>query len=184
MKKLITFSILTFVLALIFVSPTNAQMMGFGTDQVTNSEIQAQQQEEQEGKDLLERLNNKSISCQNLTNEDFEKIGEYYMGQSISDVSRHLTVNNRMKSMMGDSGEEQVHTTWGKRGSNCDSSVVMSLNTEGGVLPMMGFYSGTMNWNGGWGVLGILCIVFWLVVFVDLVLLGVWLWKQIQNSKK
>jgi len=185
MKKLITFLVVTFTLLLIFVTRADAQMMGFTDNQVTSSEIQSQRQEEQEGKDLLDRLNSKSISCQDLPKEDFEKIGEYFMGQSIGDISRHITMNSRMKSMMGTQGEEQVHITWGKRGSNCDPSVIMSLNPgEGGVLPMMGFYNSMMNWNSGWGIVGILCLVFWLVVFVDLVLLGVWLWKQIKNSKK
>lgn len=183
MKKLITFLSLTFVLSLIFVTRANAQMMGFPNTQVTSSEIQAQQQEESEGKDLLDKLNNKSVSCQDLTDADFEKIGEYFMGQSIGDTARHVTMNNNMKSMMGSSGEEQVHITWGRRGSNCDPRVVMSLNPGGGVLPMMGFYNG-MSWNSSWGVWGFLCVVFWLVVFVDLLLLGVWLWKQIRNPKK
>ncbi len=184
MKKLITFLILIFALAQIFAARANAQMMGFTDTQATNSEIKIQQQEEQKGKDLLAKLTNKSISCQELTDANFEKIGEYFMGQSIGDTSRHITMNNRMKSMVGDSGEEQVHITWGKRGSNCDASAVVASNPRGGVLPMMGFYNSMMNWNGGWGVFGILCVVFWLVVFVDLVLLGIWLWKQIQHSKK
>lgn len=183
MKKVVTFLILTFVFSFIFVARANAQMMGFTNTQATSAEIQAQQQDEQEGKDLLDKLNNKSISCQELTDADFEKIGEYFMGQSIGDTARHVAINNRIKSMMGDSGEEQVHITWGKRGSNCAPSVVMSINPGGGVLPMMGFYNG-MNWNSGWGVWGILWVVFWLVVFIDLVLLGVWLWKQLKSSKK
>jgi len=44
---------------------------------------------------------------------------------------------------------------------------------------MMGFY------NGGWGMglgAGPLGLFTWLVVFIDLVLLGMWLWKNI--SKK
>ena len=185
MKKLITFLILTLTLSLIFATRSYAQMMGFTDNQATSSEIQAQQQEEQEGKELLDRLNSKSISCQDLTNENFEKIGEYFMGQPIGDISRHIAMNSRMQSMMGNQGEEQVHTTWGTRGSNCDPSVIMSLNPgKGGVLPMMGFYNSMMSWNSGWGVFGILCIVFWVVVFVDLLLLGVWLWKQIKNPKK
>lgn len=49
---------------------------------------------------------------------------------------------------------------------------------------MIDSYSNMMNWNGGWGVFGVLCVIFWIVVFIDLVLLGVWLWKQINNSKK
>lgn len=184
MKKLITFLIITLALSFVFVTRANAQMMGFTDTQVTSSEIQSQQQEEQQGKDLLDKLTNKSISCGQLSDSDFEKIGEYFMGGSIGDTSRHITMNSRMKSMMGNQGEEQVHITWGKRGSNCDPNVVMSLNPGGGVSPMTGFFSGMMNWNSSWGVWGILCIVFWAVVFADLLLLGVWLWKQIKNSKK
>jgi len=40
------------------------------------------------------------------------------------------------------------------------------------------------NW-GGYNMMssgfGILVIIFWLVILVDLILLGVWLWKQIQK---
>lgn len=184
MKKLFTSLALTLVLAFIFVSRANAQMMGFANNQATTTEIQAQQQEEQEGKDLLDKLNNKSVNCQELTDANFEKIGEYFMGQSIGDISRHVAMDDRMKSMMGAQGEEQVHITWGRRGSNCDPGVIMSANPGGGVLPMMGLYGSMMNWNYNWGVFGFLCLIFWLVVFVDLVLVGVWLWKQINIKKK
>ena len=37
-------------------------------------------------------------------------------------------------------------------------------------------YGGMMG--GSW----LLCTITWLVVIVDLVLLGVWLWKQIKKS--
>lgn len=42
---------------------------------------------------------------------------------------------------------------------------------------MMGYYG---NWGmmGGVGALG---VITWLVVVVDLVLLGIWLWKQINK---
>lgn len=40
-----------------------------------------------------------------------------------------------------------------------------------------------MNWGGGYGMMdggwGLWSSIFWLVILVDLVLLGVWLWKQI-----
>lgn len=48
---------------------------------------------------------------------------------------------------------------------------------------MMGWdygYGGMMQ--GGWGVgVGFLGFLFWVVVFVDLVLLGVFLWKKIKK---
>lgn len=42
---------------------------------------------------------------------------------------------------------------------------------------MMGYY-------GGWGAMGgasLFGVITWLVVIVDLVLLGMWLWKQVKK---
>ncbi len=41
---------------------------------------------------------------------------------------------------------------------------------------MMRFGYGSMM--GDWGVLG---VITWIVILVDLVLLGIWLWKQIKK---
>ena len=41
---------------------------------------------------------------------------------------------------------------------------------------MMGYGYGNMM--GTWGVLG---VITWIVVTIDLLLLGVWLWKQINK---
>lgn len=49
---------------------------------------------------------------------------------------------------------------------------------------MMGWnynYQNMMNGNFGFEF-GLLGLIFWTVAFVDLILLGIWLWKQI--SKK
>lgn len=43
---------------------------------------------------------------------------------------------------------------------------------------MMGYYGG--GWGGMMGGAGVLGFITWLVVLVDLVLLGVWLWKKIK----
>jgi len=47
----------------------------------------------------------------------------------------------------------------------------------------MGFgaYRGMMDW-GGFGWFGFFVTLFWAVILVDLVLLGMWLWKQIQKK--
>jgi hypothetical protein len=49
---------------------------------------------------------------------------------------------------------------------------------------MMGYgdFQGMMNWGGGWGWFGGLGIIFWIVLLIDLVLLGFWLFKQIQKK--
>lgn len=48
---------------------------------------------------------------------------------------------------------------------------------------MMGYWNnrGMMDWNGS-GTFGTIGFLFWLVIFVDLILLGVFLWKQIQRK--
>jgi hypothetical protein len=44
---------------------------------------------------------------------------------------------------------------------------------------MMGYYGYGHMWGGG---SNLLCLMIAIVVLVDLVLLGVWLWKQIQKK--
>lgn len=46
---------------------------------------------------------------------------------------------------------------------------------------MMGWY-GNGAFSGGFGLAGILMLVFWIFAFVDVVLLAFWLWKQLQKK--
>lgn len=45
---------------------------------------------------------------------------------------------------------------------------------------MMGW--GYSNMMGGYSIFGLIGFIFWIVIFVDAVLLGMWLWKQIQKK--
>lgn len=47
---------------------------------------------------------------------------------------------------------------------------------------MMGYgnWSGMM---GSTGFFGITATLFWIIILVDLILLGIWLWKKIQKNK-
>lgn len=129
--------------------------------------------EEAEGKVVWEKLQAKEITCGKLSNENFERLGEYFMGQMAG--SSHEAMNNMMTQMMGQKGEEQMHVVMGKRLSDCDS-----LQARGGGNSMMGWWgsNGMMNWGG----VGLLFSLFWIVILVDLILLGFWLWKQIQKK--
>ncbi len=169
----------------------HAQMMGFSNSSIDNAAIHSQQAEEQEGKKLLDQLKNKTTSCQKLTNDNFEKIGEYFMGQAIGNTPEHIQMNNMMKSMMGDAGESQMHIAWGKRGSGCDTNASYSQNrtgfmqmmgsafapwsfggTKGGGKPMMGYggWNNMMGW-GGFGLGWIFMILFWILVILGVVAL-------------
>jgi len=47
---------------------------------------------------------------------------------------------------------------------------------------MMGFYGNYDGSGMNWGSLSLIHSVFVIVILVDLILLGVWLWKQIQKK--
>lgn len=141
MKKLI-FITTIFTIGLAFSASSFAQgMMGFPGLPPDNTAIQSQQQEEQEGRKLLDDLSNKTVDCSQLKDTDFEKIGEYFMGQSIGDTSRHIVMNEMMKRMMGDKGEEQMHAVMGKRLSGCDTTAAFPAQ-DIGFLPMMNMMMG------------------------------------------
>jgi hypothetical protein len=44
---------------------------------------------------------------------------------------------------------------------------------------MMGYGNGMMGWGGA----GILGLMFWIILFIDAILLGIWLWQQIQKRQ-
>ncbi len=186
MMKKIIFGTIGIVVVTLFTSNfVFAQgMMGFSSSSPDNATIQSQQQEEQEGKKFLDNLNNKIVTCSQLKDADFEKIGEYFMGQATGDTSRHITMNDMMKSMMGEQGEEQMHTAWGKRGSGCDTNTSLPSNMMGGMMEtMMDSGSKKMSWMRGYGLLfDIYSIIFPVLLFIVLILLAIWLWKQIKKK--
>src|SRR3989344_8114305 len=130
--------------------------------------------EEEEGKEIWEKLQAKQVECKNLTDEQYGSLGEYFMGQSIGNTQRHALMNQMMTNMMGEEGEEQAHIAMGKRMSGCDPNASLPQNMMGGGMmpmmmsmmgsagspqvggggnPMMG-YGGWNNMMGGFGLLG------------------------------
>src|SRR3989344_3395226 len=209
MKKYLSLTIVILSLSFAFPAFSFAQgMMGFPSSSSNSAALQSQQQEEQEGKQFLDNLNNNTVTCSQLKDADFEKIGEYFMGQSIGDTSRHIAMNEMMKSMMGEQGEEQIHVTWGKRGSGCDTSAAFPSQgagfmpmmwmvgsafapwsfggTKGGGNPMMGF--GGNNIMGGWNGFGLLgwipILLFWILLILGVVALFRYLGGSTRSDDK
>ncbi len=194
MKKLLILFFITLGLFTFTPSSAHAQMMGFSNSSIDNAAIQSQQAEEQEGKKLLDQLKNKTTTCQKLTNDNFEKIGEYFMGQAIGNTTEHIQMNNMMKSMMGEQGEEQMHIAWGERGSDCNTNASYSQNGTGftSMLWMMGGGGNSMmgygGWNNmmGWGGFGfgwIFMIIFWILIILGVVALVRYLGNSGKVSK-
>lgn len=183
MKKLylflVTIGIFFFTTDQVFaqVMPSGNYMM---QNQVSVTPSEGDLQDINTGKDLFLKLQNKQLTCSNLQDDDFEKIGEYIMNVQFGEnTSSHIQMNERIKQMMGDQGEERMHTAIGRSVMNCNLS-----NQQGGVNNMMGNW----NWNGSmmsgnwFGAFSIFAVLFLLVGLVDLILLGIFLWKKIGKS--
>lgn len=160
------------------------------TNQLNNSSDNHTAREETEGKKIWERLQAKEISCDKLSDDNFQALGEYYMGQMTG--ASHEAMNTMMIQMMGEQGEEQMHVVMGKRLSGCNANAEIPQN-ETSFMPMMWMMRGggqssfnqtgnLMMWNW-WGGLGSwlfqLAVIVWLIVGV---LAAVWLFRQINKK--
>ncbi len=199
LKVSISLLIISF-LFLVFSPRTNAQMMGNyqGQTSLSQSDIQNEQNDQDAGQTIYQELQNGQVTCQQLTEDNFDKLGDYFMWKSLGSTQAHAAMDKRITQMMGDQGNTQMHITLGKRGSGCFSNFTVPSNTpsfmmgmmnnvyanEGGVKNMMGnlgWNGSMMDWNG-FGGFNLFSFLLFLVIFVDLVLLGAYLWKQIRKK--
>lgn len=173
MKK---FVLILIILATFSTTQTaRAQMMNFYQNQSSPAtEDDKSQNLDSLVNEVMQQQGVKSkdeIDCQKLSQGQLEDIGDAWMDNHLGSSAAH----EQMDKMMGGEGSEslrQAHIRMGESYLNCPG--------KGGGFPMMYGWGDMMNW-GGLGVFGILGSLVWLVILVDLVLLGVWLWKQIQK---
>src|SRR3989344_5282765 len=142
MKKLI-FAIFAASVIGSFPPSADAQVMGnFSNTQVDwNEVVEHTAREEQEGKELWNKLQAKEVACADLNDDQFGVLGEYFMGQMAGES--HAAMNAMMIQAHGKDGEEQIHVVMGKRLSGCDTSAAFPAESLG-WMPMM-----NMMW-GGW----------------------------------
>jgi putative membrane protein len=197
MKKVMFGFSIFLILVSVFTSSISAQgMMNWSnTPTVTSSIVSSTAQEEAEGKDIWDKLQSKQFTCRSLTDDNFDVLGEYFMGQSVGNTERHAAMNQMMKNMMGEQAETQMHISLGKRSSECDTNApfpsgyglpMMGWMMGGGGNPMMG-YGGWNNWNnmmswGGFGFGWIFMIVFWMLIVLGVVALVRYLGGAKQSS--
>lgn len=140
--------------------------------------------EEAEGKAIWEKLQAKQLECKDLTDSNFESLGEYFMGQTAGE--QHETMNNMMIQMIGEEGEKQMHVAMGKKLSGCGSNTVM-WTSKGGGNYMMGY--GWNNWNNmmaGWGGFGLgwlFMLLFWVLLILGVAALIRYLAKSGDNKQ-
>ncbi len=195
MKKSMLTGVMVFLAVLLVVLPAHAQMIGWGSQNQgapSQSDIKEEENMQNQGSAVYQKLKNGTITCQKLTNDDYEKLGEYFMGQAAGSTENHVVWDQRIQQMMGDQGDTQMHIDWGERGSGCEStgSYSNNLGQWGNGFGMMGYGNRYGMMGGNWANTGVGSIVggaiSWaLPVFlvIDLVLLTVLLWKKIKSNK-
>ena len=137
MKKLLFISILAAFLLMGSSIAIHAQMREKNPAPPNDHTVE----EEAEGREVWKKLQAKTITCQNLSEKDFEHLGEYFMGAMMGDV--HPAMNEMITRMHGEEGENQIHVAMGKRLSGCDPNALIPVQGQG-WMPMM-----QMMW-GGW----------------------------------
>jgi len=193
-----------FVALLLFVfgfgpSEARAQMMGQGMMNVSFEDDGHTLQEEAEGKEVWEKLQNRTVVCEELSTEDFEVLGEYFMGQRLGKL--HPAMNAMMVQRMGEEGEELMHEVLGRQASDCDVNSsfpeagndflpMMSMMTgyqrtgqgfSSSPYSMMGSYGGMMGgWGTGWSILW---VITWVAVIGFIVAGIVWLVRDSHRKK-
>ena len=196
MKKIFFITTFIFVFGFAFL-PNLSLSQGMMGNAITSSDGHTAR-EEAEGKAVWEKLQAKELKCENLTDENFSALGEYFMGQMAG--SQHEAMNNMMIQMMSEEGEKQIHTAIGKRMSNCEPNApipqnMMNMMMGGGMMgsgsnplalttnnsnnPMMNFGFTPFGWIGG-----IFMILFWVLVIVGIVVLIKWLTNQNKSESK
>lgn len=76
------------------------------------------EEDEALGKIVWQKTQDKSLTCENTTEDDFRVLGEYYMGQMTG--TNHPAINGMIMQMVGKEGEEEMHAVMGKQLSGCD----------------------------------------------------------------
>ncbi len=151
-KFKICFTFLMLGVALLAVTPkTFAQGMmgGFNNGaSVSEATVASTAKDEADGKVVYDRLMSKQVACANLTDDEFDVLGDYFMGLRLGDTASHAYMNNMMTRMMGEQGEKQMHISLGKRLSGCDNSSPLPSNGSN-FLPMMGL-GGMMGRNSNY----------------------------------
>jgi len=186
MKKLV---LVTLVAGLLFAFPNKifAQgMMGqFFNGSNSLVDVSATAKDEAEGKVVFDKLQSKQTTCQELTDDNFDVLGDYYMGQMAGSTEAHAQMNARMTQMMGENGEKQMHVALGKRLSGCNTGAAYSNNSNSGFAPMMGYGGGMMaNFYNNYGFNWMPTILLWILIAIGVVLLFQYLSNKSIKKKK
>lgn len=138
-------------------------------------------------------------SCDELTEEDLEAIGEYLMEQMHPGES-HEAMHQMMGMEEGTEYHKNFHVNMAKN-MYCGETGTMGMMGSGGMMgamPMMNMVKGDgnstmgnmMGWNNlgmgsGWGWFGwAFMILFWILIIIAIIALIKWLINQMRGGRK
>jgi hypothetical protein len=120
-----------------------------------------------------QNINNQTqIDCSKVSDIQFKKLGDAYMGYGITE-QQHTAMEQGMGGE-GSANLQQVHINMGRAYLGCGSNYA-SGSMMGGYGPESGAPYGYMME----GIHGVFFLLVFILVLTDLVLAGIWLWKQI-----
>ncbi len=106
--------------------------------------------EQQAGRALARQVQSGQRSCDSLSADDLDHIGEFVMGRMIGSTRTHEAMNARMIAVIGAKAESRMHQVLGARFAGCTTS---ARNDTGAYGPMMGgqdmMGSGARGWSQG-----------------------------------
>lgn len=178
-KKVLFLVIVFFATSGVFFQ-TYAQMMGNQNLQTSDTKSETTQ-DEAAGKAVWDKLQDKQLSCNDLTDDQFDVLGDFFMGNMMG--VNHNYMNKLMAQRLGEDGEKQMHITLGKRLSGCNTNAALPQGASY-FMPMMGFSSGMAGYGNmmgnSYGVFGLLT---WIGLLVFLTLGSIYFWKKLQKKK-
>lgn len=71
------------------------------------------------GEALSTRLQAGQVGCAELSDDDFNSLGEYVMNRMVGSPARHEALNARMAAVMGADSEARMHALMGQRYAGC-----------------------------------------------------------------
>ncbi len=106
------------------------------------------------GKAIAARVDAGSATCQNLSDTDFEHLGEYVMERTLGSRSAHEAMNARMDAMMGSENADRMHAALGRRYAGCATGASGTAGMGGaGMMGGGGMMGGTATGTRGWGAM-------------------------------
>ncbi len=113
----------------------NNAMTGSNNVSTTPQQVEKIKQEEIEGQKLLLSIQSNTKACKDLSQDNFEKIGDYIMKQQVGSSEKHVVMDANMEQMMGKDNNVQMHILLGKNAAGCAS--FSDATITGTTMPMM-----------------------------------------------